>query len=123
MASASYQIGAINNLVHVALAPGFRMGLTDVQALWNDVRAACAERGMRHVLIEGEQPQRALSAGEVLLHAAYVADVGDPLRVAFCLYDYPVDELTQQFVVGANRGRCSVQVFEELAPALRWLGA
>ncbi len=119
----SYQIGAINNLVHVALAPGFCLSLPGFQALWQDVRAACAARGMRHVLIEGEQPIRTLSPCEIGLHAAYVADGPDPLRVALCLYDYPVDELTQQFIAGANRGRCSVQIFDELAPALRWLGA
>ena len=123
MASASYQIGAINNLVHVALAPGFRMSLDGVHAMWRDVQATCAARGMRHVLIEGEQPRRTLSASEVLLHATYVADGSDPLRIALCLYDYPADELTQQFVAGANRGRCSVQIFDELGPALRWLGA
>ncbi|MGE3774368.1 MAG: hypothetical protein AB7I32_15695 [Gammaproteobacteria bacterium] len=124
MVSASYQIGAINNLVHVALASGLRMSLDEVRAMWRDIRAACAARGMRHVLIEGEQPQeRTPSADEVLLHAAHVADGPDPLRIALCLHDYRADELTQQFVTGANRGRCSVQVFDELGPALRWLSA
>lgn len=123
MVPASYQIGAINNLVHVALAPGSCMSLDDVQAMWRDIRAACAARGMRHVLIEGEQPERVPSAKEVLLHAACVADGPDPLRIAVCLYDHPPDTLTRQFVAGANRGRCSVQVFNELGQALRWLSA
>lgn len=123
MVSPSYRIDAVNNLVHVALRPGFCIGLADMQALWRDVHAACAARGMRHVLIEGEQPTRALHLSEIPLHAELVAGGAAPLRVAFCLYDYPVDELTQQFIAGANRGRCSLQVFDELGSALRWLGA
>jgi len=123
MVPAPYQIGAVNNLVHVALAPGSCMGLDEVRAMWRDIRAACAARGMRHVLIEGEQPAPPASAAEVLRHVACLAEGPDPLRIALCLYDYPPDELTQRFVTGANRSRCSVQIFDELGQALRWLGA
>lgn len=124
MSPANYQIGAINNLVHVALPPGFEITLNDMRTLWSDVRLACAQRRLRHVLVEGEQAERRLGEEEIALHGEMIACGGEPpLRVALCLYDYEVDALTHAFVRRANSGSSSVQVFNELSAALRWLGA
>lgn len=124
MAPANYQIGSINNLVHVALSPGFEITVDDVRTLWSDVRLACAERRLRHVLVEGEQAECRLGEDEIALHGELIARDGEPpLRVALCLYDYEADALTQDFVRHANSGTSSVQVFNDLSAALRWLGA
>jgi len=123
MPPAPYQISAVHNFLHVALQPGFRLALDELGALWRDIRAACSTRGLRHVLIEGEQAVRHLAPDDVPQHAALISGHDSPLRVAYCLYDYPADHLTRQFVADANRGRSSVQVFDQLDPALRWLGA
>lgn len=124
MASGSYQIAPINNLLHVALDPGSEIELDDVRTLWSEVRRACADRGLRHVLIEAENPAGMLVPHEVVAHGELIA-AGEPpaLRVALCLYDHTEDDVTRAFVQSANSGPSSLQIFDELGSALRWLGA
>ena len=124
MAQGEYQIGEINKLVHVELSPGYEIRLDDMVGLWSDIRRACATKMIRHVLVEGDSPSRNMNASDVQAHGLLLAGIPEPpLRVALCLYDYEQDELTQTFVRSANAGRASVQIFDDLSAALRWLGA
>jgi hypothetical protein len=124
MGFGAYHIGAINELVHVELAPTFEFRLECMLPLWKDVQSACALTHKRHVLLEGERPARAMNADDAEAHGNFLAGIDGPVqRVALCLYDYEPDELTRTFVRRANGGRLIVQVFDDLATALRWLGA
>ena len=124
MGLGAYHIGAINQLVHVELAPTFEFRLACVVPLWTDVQSACASSMKRHVLIEGERHARGMNADDAVAHGSLLAGIDRPVqRVALCLYDYEQDELTRTFVRRANDGRVSVQIFDDLTAALRWLGA
>ena len=125
MAKGGYQIGEINQLlVHVALSPGFALRLDEMTGLWTDIRRTCASKMIRHVLVEGDRPSRDMNARDAQAHDRLLAEIRvPPLRVALCLYGYEQDELTQHFVRYANGGRASVQIFDDLSAALRWLGA
>ena len=124
MTIGAYRIGAIYNLLHVELDPDFEINLDCMVALWNDVRTACAMHTLRHVLVEGDRPARAMDDDDAVRHGELVATLhASPLRVALCLYDYEADAVTERFLRRANDGRISVQVFADVSQALRWLGA
>lgn len=118
----SYQISLINNLVHVAVAPCPHADHIALEAMWQDLRATCAKHGKRHVLIEDERPQGALNSSEILRQAAQ-DDSGAPLRIALCSYHGAGDAPLPRLLADANGGRCTIQIFDALDPALRWLGA
>lgn len=124
MASGPYQIGSINQLVHVALAPEFPIRLDDLRTMWSEVQRACADRGLRHVLVEVETMEDLLAPTGAIEHGELVARCDQPpLRIALCLYDQADDTSMRDFVQCANQGPSSLQIFDELGPALRWLGA
>ena len=120
----AYSILALNDIIHVELDANFQISLCSMLTLWPQILSACACGNSRRVLIEGQQPIHAMSSGDAFAHGDYVSGLHRPgLRVALCFYDYSPDESLApmlQFPEGKN---CTLRLFTELDPALRWLSA
>ena len=108
--------------LYVHLRPGFEITLASMTALWNAMSDAGRERGLRHVLVEGDNVTRRLSTMESFDNAGIAGRLMPGLIVAAVFRGYVPDQQTQFFQVAAlNRGIRS-EFFQDLNEALRWLG-
>lgn len=120
--SASYTFSLIDDVIHVALASSFVITLRQMLPLWSEILAACREHDSHRVLVEAHRPRRDMDFDGVSRHGDFLQGLEQPgLRVAFCLYDYEPDELSEQFQRIANAGTTSVAFFNDRAAALRWV--
>lgn len=118
----NYTIRAREDFAHVELAPGFQISLETMQRLWSEVIPFCEQHDTHRVLIEGDRPTRAMRTIDAYDHGKFIAGLnGYALRIAFCLYDYEPDELSQVFTVIANSRINAVKFFSDLEQTFKWL--
>lgn len=121
--SRPFRIRTHGDLVHAELGSRFVLSLQHLMPLWIDILATAQERKLRRVLIEGRDLERRMEPPEVYAHGEFLSGLERPgLRVAFCLYGYEPDALTTHFVSLSNSGACTVQFFDDIDAAIRWVG-
>lgn len=121
--SRPFRIRTHGELVHAELGSRFVISLQHLMPLWVDILATAQERKLRRVLIEGRNPERRMEPLDAYRHGDFLSSLERPgLRVAFCLYGYEPDALTTHFVSISNSGACTVQLFDNIDSAIRWVG-
>lgn len=110
-------------MVHVELDSCFTISLAHLMPMWADTLLACREAEVRRVIVEGTKPERLMEPLDAYAHGDFLSGLDySGLRVAFCLYDYEGDGLTQHFLRVANSGGTSVRLFNNIDDALTWVG-
>lgn len=119
-----YNVGLLDEVIHVELGTRFIIALRQMLPLWSEILATCREHASHCVLVEGHRPQRDMDFDAVSRHGDFLQGLDSPgLRVAFCLYGYEPDALSEQFARVANAGSTRVAFFSDRPAALAWLRA
>jgi len=117
-----YNVRTVGTIVHVELGPSFVISLGHLLPLWGEVLVICRDQRCHRVLVEGLNPPRDMGTLEAFKHGDFLGGLDQPgLRIAFCLYEYASDEITQHFRAIANAGSCDVMFFKDIDVALAWL--
>ncbi len=118
-----FALEAREGYVYMHLVPGFELTPESTTAIWLTLNDACRERGLKRVLVEGDNVQRRLTTMESLNHADLVARLMPGLTVACCFRGFVPDQQTGFFRDAAMNRGVRTEFFQDLNAALRWLGA
>lgn len=117
-----YNVRVHERIVHVELGESFVIALRQMLPLWSEILAVCREHACDRVLVVGHRPRRDMDYDGVSKHGDFLQGLERPgIRVAFCLREYTLDELTARFRAVANTGNSRVEFFDDLDAALAWL--
>jgi|LNFM01.1.fsa_nt_gb hypothetical protein len=118
-----YNIQTRYDVVHVELGPVFMVVLHYLLNLWTDLRAVCREQACARVLVEGRNPLRDMRTTEAKVRGDFLCGLEQrDVRVTFCLYNYPLDGLLDEFESAASAGQCRLTRFERVEDAVSWVG-
>lgn len=117
-----YNVRVHEHIVHVELSESFVIALRQMLPLWSEILAVCREHDCERVLVAGHRPRRDMDFDGVSKHGDFLQGLEHPgIRVAFCLREYTLDELTARFRAVANTGSSRVEFFDDVDAAQAWL--
>lgn len=107
--------------IHINYPPGFVITPEAVENVWGMFAKFCDKYNCRKVLVEISNMKSQLDTMDTFESARQLSQVEPPMSVAFCLYDYQLDDLTTFFkTVTENRG-VKVNFFSNTVEAKEWL--
>lgn len=117
-----YRFVPAQGYVHVQHHAGAKLTYDALMEQWRSIAEAASKDKSRKVLIEGEAPQRSLSTTDIYRLSNYLTDIGiRGFRIAFLLYNYVPDELSDFWETVTSNSGNSVAFFTDRAEAFQWL--
>lgn len=117
-----FEVEVSGDLLHIKHPPGHLITPDSAVKNWGHIGVLCRKHGCRKVLVEAHEPKRQLETIHAFEAGRSLAESLKGLMIAMCFVGYEFDELSDFFkTVAQNRG-ATVEFFNDLEEASRWLG-